>query len=105
MTYHDFIREIVRKSYYTDTKLTIDQVKTCIEIFKEVVGETLEEGDTVLLENFGRFYTTERSGRLFQNVNSGELDFTRDKTIPKVKFSKNFIDKLNKDIEEDEDIF
>lgn len=98
MNNSEFVREIVRKSKYTDTKLTIKEVKMCILLMREVVEEIFTEEDSLIIENFMKFDVKQLASKKIRNVRTGELDTTRDLKVPRVVLSRGFREEIKEKI-------
>lgn len=72
--------------------------KSVIEIVFKSLYETLlsqlQKGEDVNFAGFGRFYTTQRMQRKYTSFQTGETMMSNPHLVPKIKFSKNFIDKF-----------
>ena len=98
MNHSKLVREISRKSKFTDNNLKISDVEVCLDILGEVVEELLLNGEELIIRNFLKFELKDLSGKNIRNVKTGELDRTRDLKVPNVKFSRKFKEELKEKI-------
>lgn len=101
MNRNDLAKEIARKSKYGEFPLTVKQTKECLDLFQEIVKETVSEGEIVRLEDFFKIEIQELKSKRIKNINTKELDYTRDLKVPKVKLSLNFINQVKQNLNED----
>lgn len=62
-------------------------------LYETLVGE-LQKGEEINFAGFGRFYTTQRLERKYISFQTGETMLAPPHLVPKIKFSKKFIDKF-----------
>ena len=98
MNHSKLVREIYRKSKFTDNKLKIGDVEVCLELLAEVVEELLLNDEELIIRNFLKFELKDLAGKNIRNVKTGELDRTRDLKVPNVKFSRKFKEELKEKI-------
>lgn len=98
MNNNEFIREIVRKSKYTDVRLTIKEVKMCILLMREITEEIFINDDTLVIENYLRFDNKELVSKKIRNIKTGEIDLTRDLKVPRVSLSRKFREDIKEKI-------
>lgn len=72
-------------------KKVIDVV---IKALYETLVVQLQKGEDVNFAGFGRFYTAQRMQRKYTSFQTGETMLSSPHLVPKIKFSKNFIDKF-----------
>ena len=61
----------------------------------EVIGETIAQGEEVLLVDFGKFKSTFKKGRKCRNPKNGESIYIEDAIIPVFKAGKKLKQKVN----------
>ena len=60
----------------------------------ETILSELQKGEEINFAGFGRFYTAERQERKYISFQTGETMMAPPHLVPKITFSKNFIDKF-----------
>jgi nucleoid DNA-binding protein len=90
------IAEKIEENVDIDINEVIDKedIKTIINMFLDEVKDNLEEGNKVMLWNFGTFELKEFKERKAKDVNSGEIVIRPKKELPKLKFSNVFLKKF-----------
>lgn len=101
MNHSKLLREISRKSKFTDNKLKIGQVETCLELLIEVVEELILNEEELIIKNFLKFETKNSKSKTIRNVSSGEISKTRDLKVPSVRLSKTFKEELKRKLNEE----
>lgn len=66
--------------------------KQVIDTTFDTIGSSLSNGDSVTVQNFGRFFTKEAAPRDFKKIGTDEVVSVGARTLPKVKFSKNLVE-------------
>ena len=64
------------------TDLTLKESRNAIDGLQNIITNTLKNGDTVTLVNFGSFKTVERRSRIVYNPVSKKYDKHRAKRVP-----------------------
>jgi integration host factor subunit alpha len=80
---------------YTSTELSKDRSSELIEALLEIIKQTLEQGEDVLVSGCGKFYVKEKNARRGRNPQTGndlELDTRR---VVRFRCSGKLRDELN----------
>jgi DNA-binding protein HU-beta len=76
------------------TGLSKKATKTVVDRLFDKIETTLVAGDAVTIQGFGRLFTREAKGRSFKKINSDEVINVDARSLPKIKFSKKFVERV-----------
>lgn len=91
VTKQDLIQEIVHSTGFLKS-----DIKTVVEQFLKIVGETLIQGKVIEIRGFGTFSCKERKARPARNPRTGEEVLLQERLVPTFKFSSDIKDRVNK---------
>jgi integration host factor subunit alpha len=71
------------------------QIQEYVEVLLEVIKSTLENGEDVLISNFGKFTVKDKSARKGRNPATNKSILLPERRVVTFKSSKNLRNKLN----------
>ena len=89
-------KENIIDTIYHQVGLSKSQSRTVTEGFLEIIKETLENGEDVLISGFGKFVVKEKSSRRGRNPQTSEDLQLRARRVVVFKTSGVLRDKINK---------
>ena len=90
LTKVQIVEAIAEQNGYTK-KISTDLVETLLEIIKQ----TLESGEDVLVSRFGKFCVKEKKERTGRNPNTGESAVIRSRRVLSFRCSRKLREKIN----------
>lgn len=83
-------RDLIKKIVNSDKKLSIRKTKMIIDCLIENISLALKKGDRITLRDFGAFYNSERKGKRYYDISTGDFKISSNKKIIKFVPYKNF---------------
>lgn len=83
-------RDLIKKIVNSDTELSIRETKMIIDCLIENISLALKKGDRITLRDFGAFYNSERKGKRYYDISTGDFKISSNKKIIKFVPYKNF---------------
>lgn len=83
-------RDLIKKIVNSDTELSIPETKMIIDCLIENISLALKKGDRITLRDFGAFYNSERKGKRYYDISTGDFKISSNKKIIKFVPYKNF---------------
>lgn len=87
-------KKMIIKTISKNTHLPKNNVERVLNCFETTIIDALRKGEVVNFTGFIKLYTKQRNERTFVNFQTGENFVTPAKTVPAIKFSPIFINKL-----------
>lgn len=82
--------EIIKAVWNQLPDLTLNEAKKVYEMTMKLVVDTLAQGETVEIRNFGKFSVREKNLRIGRNPRTGQEAEIRNRRVVTFKPSKNF---------------
>ena len=87
--------DLINKVYKSQSILTQKEARKAVEAILSIIKSSLENGNNVLLSNFGKFSVKDKSSRRGRNPQTGEDMMLEARKIVKFKPSGNLRVRLN----------
>ena len=95
MTKADIVNEIAKSTGFDKS-----QVLETLELFMEIVKDSLSNDKNVYLRGFGSFIVKTRSQKTARNISQGTTIIIPEHKIPAFKPAKVFMEEVKKDLRE-----
>jgi nucleoid DNA-binding protein len=82
--------EIVKAIWHQFPDITIAEARKIYETTMNLIRDTLAQGETVEIRNFGKFNVKEKTPRIGRNPRTGEEAVIKERKVVVFKASKNF---------------
>ena len=83
------------KSIYNTANLPTQESMSVVESLLEIIKQTLESGEDVLISGFGKFCLKDKKERRGRNPETGDAMKLRARRVVTFKCSNNMRDKIN----------
>jgi nucleoid DNA-binding protein len=90
VTKQDLIQDVAQSTGFVRA-----DIRTVLENFLSMVGETLRHGNTIEIRGFGTFSVKGRKSRPARNPRTGEEVLLEDRSVPLFKFSADLKERIN----------
>ena len=88
--------ELLQKLCHQHPQLLRKDVKKILEIIFFGISDALSKGNNVEIRGFGKYKTVKRKARIGRNPKNSQLVQIPEKTAIRLKMSKTFFNRLNK---------
>ncbi|PID28253.1 MAG: integration host factor subunit beta [Candidatus Cloacimonadota bacterium] len=82
------------KSVSAETGIIRKDVAIIVDSLLETIVNSLKEGNHIEIRGFATFKTKKRNAREARNPKTGETVKVEERTVPSIKFSKDFKDQI-----------
>ena len=83
-------KDLIKKIVNRNKKLSIRETKIIIDCLVENISLALEKGDRITIRDFGAFYKSERKGKRYYDISTGDFKISSNKRIIKFVPYKSF---------------
>lgn len=83
-------RDLIKKIVNCNKKLSIREIKMIVDCLIENISLALKKGDRITLKDFGAFYNSERKGKRYYDISTGNFKISSNKKTIKFIPYKNF---------------
>lgn len=87
-------RDLIRKIVSNHTELSIRKTQIIVDCLIENISLALKKGERITLRNFGAFYNSERQGKCYYDISTGNIKTSSAKKVIKFVPYKNFKESL-----------